>query len=71
MDIAVAKVFKLGATSQSVEVRADVFNLFNSENILAVNNVFGTNPNQPAAAFFQPLRVGNPRQFQFAARYRF
>ena len=70
VDIAVAKTFKLGG-SQSVEVRADVFNLFNSENILAVNNVFGTNPNQQAATFFQPTRVGNPRQFQFAARYRF
>ena len=71
VDIAVAKSFKLGASTQSVEIRADVFNLFNSENILAVNNVFGTNPNQPVATFFQPLRVSNPRQFQFAARYRF
>jgi hypothetical protein len=70
VDIAVAKTFKLGG-SQSVEIRADVFNLFNSENILAVNNVFGTTPNQQAVTFFQPTRVGNPRQFQFAARYRF
>ena len=50
VDIAVAKTFKLGTSSQSVEVRADVFNLFNSENILAVNNTFGTNPNQPAVS---------------------
>ena len=70
LDIALSKQFKFGA-SQSVEIRADIFNVFNSENTLLVNNVYGTNPAVPAATFFQPTRVGNPRQFQFAARYRF
>jgi outer membrane receptor protein involved in Fe transport len=68
-DLSLSKTLRL--TGNSIELRADVFNVFNTENVIGVNNVYGTNPAQPAATFMQPTRVANPRQFQFAARYRF
>jgi outer membrane receptor protein involved in Fe transport len=68
-DVALSKTIRLGASS--VEVRADIFNVFNTENITRVNSVFGTNPAQPVATFLQATGVANPRQFQFAVRYRF
>jgi hypothetical protein len=69
-DIAVAKSFAL-TEKQRIEVRMDLFNMFNRENITAVNNVYGRMVGAPATTFFVPTAVANPRQFQFALRYRF
>lgn len=69
-DFALAKTLGLRGPHQ-VELRMDVFNLFNHTNISQVNTTYGLNVGSPAATFLQPTRVFNPRQFQFAARYRF
>ena len=66
--MALAKSFHFA--ENSVELQADIFNVFNIENVTRVNNTYGPNPAQPAATFFTPP-VANPRQFQFAVRYRF
>jgi hypothetical protein len=70
IDIAAAKTFALAGSNQ-IEVRMDVFNLLNATNVTGVNTVYGRVFGTPAATFMQPTAVANPRQFQFAARYRF
>src|SRR5262249_1909808 len=70
IDLAVAKSFNL-AGPHRIELRADVFNALNRTNITAVNNVYGLIVGAPAATFMAPTRVANPRQYQFAIRYRF
>jgi hypothetical protein len=70
IDIAAAKTFAFGGSNQ-IEVRMDVFNLLNATNVTGVNTVYGRVFGTPAATFMQPTAVANPRQFQFAARYRF
>ena len=49
----------------------DVFNLLNAINTTAVNTVYGRIVGSPSATFMQATGVANPRQLQFAARYRF
>ena len=49
----------------------DVFNLLDAFNVTLVNTTYGRVSGSPAATFMQPTRVLNPRQLQFAARYRF
>ena len=46
-------------------------NVFNMENVTRVNNTHALNPAQPAATFFQPTAVANPRQFPVRGAYRF
>jgi hypothetical protein len=70
IDISAAKSFALGG-SQALEVRMDVFNLLNATNVMQVNTTYGRVVGSPLPTFMQPTRVANPRQFQFAARYRF
>src|SRR5262245_17111151 len=70
IDISASKTFPL-AGSQQIEARMDVFNLLNAVNVTGVNTVYGRVFGTPAATFMQPTAVANPRQFQFAARYRF
>jgi hypothetical protein len=70
LDVSVVKSLSLGST-RTVELRADIFNVFNTENIAAVNNVWGLDPTRPGALWFTPTRVADPRQYQFAIRYRF
>jgi len=70
VDVSVAKTFAVGGPHQ-IEVRMDVFNLFDAFNVTAANNTYGRVVGSPVATFMQPTRVSNPRQFQFAARYRF
>jgi hypothetical protein len=48
-----------------------VFNLLNATNVTQVNAVYGRTVGSPVATFMQPTRVSNPRQLQFALRYRF
>jgi len=70
VDIAVAKTLVLAGARQ-IELRMDVFNLLNAINVTAANSVYGRTVGNPAPTFLQPTRVANPRQLQFAARYRF
>jgi hypothetical protein len=70
LDISLSKGFAVRG-SQQIEVRMDVFNVFDAMNVSQVNSVYGRVVGSPVATFMQPTRVYNPRQFQFAARYRF
>ncbi len=70
VDISLAKTLTV-SRSHAIELRMDVFNLFDAFNITAVNNTYGRIVDSPASTFMQPTRVANPRQFQFAGRYRF
>lgn len=70
LDVALAKSFTLTGRT-SVELRADIFNVFNTKNVIGVNSVWGRNPAQRSVTFFAPTRVADPRQYQFAVRYRF
>ena len=65
------EVMDVLSRAQALEVRMDVFNLLNATNVTQVNAVYGRVVGSPAATFMQPTRVANPRQLQFAARYRF
>lgn len=66
-------ISKLGETTR-LELRADVFNLFNNSNFYRFNNVYG-NAATPLPTFGQPVggvsNVDPGRQIQFAARFLF
>lgn len=71
-DVGVAYLLKLRAGT--VELRADVFNLFNTENLSGyTNNATQSNQIQIGAAGAPIVRrnAAPPRQFQFGARYVF
>jgi hypothetical protein len=70
VDLSAAKTIAIGGRNQ-IELRMDVFNLFDAFNVALVNNTYGRVVGSPVATFMQPTRVLNPRQLQFAARYRF
>jgi len=72
-DLGVQYNLGLGAGSR-VEIRADVFNLFNSVNLSGyTNNATQSNQIQvgPDDATVVQRSAAPPRQFQFGARYRF
>jgi hypothetical protein len=54
-----------------VELRFDVFNLFNRKNITQVNNIIGIDATRPPATFGAVTQVAAQRQAQIALRYRF
>ncbi|HET9833829.1 MAG TPA: hypothetical protein VFP91_19035, partial [Vicinamibacterales bacterium] len=70
VDVSVAKTLGLGG-AQQIELRMDVFNLLNAFNLTQANSVYGRTVGSPASTFLQATRVANPRQLQFAGRYRF
>ncbi len=70
VDVSLAKTLGLRGAHE-LEVRMDVFNLLNAMNVTQVNAVYGRVVGSPVPTFMQPTRVANPRQLQFAARYRF
>jgi Carboxypeptidase regulatory-like domain len=70
VDLTVAKTLSVGGPHR-IELRADVFNLLNRMNVMQVNTTYGLVVGRPAATFLTPTRVFNPRQYQFAIRYRF
>lgn len=73
-DTSLAKSITLGSDRARLELRADVFNLFNGSNFYNFNRTYG-NGATPASTFLQPLagvsNVDPGRQFQFAARLIF
>jgi hypothetical protein len=56
-----------------VEALAEVFNLTNRENVIALNGNFGSGayPTNPSATFRQITAVGDPRSAQFGLRFTF
>ncbi|MBI3131224.1 MAG: TonB-dependent receptor [Acidobacteria bacterium] len=65
LDLRVARSFPLGATR--LELRAEVFNCFNTTNVLLQqNDLASTTP-----AYGSPIAYGPKRQFQFGARLTF
>lgn len=74
IDLSAAKSIALKNDRARLELRADVFNLFNGSNFYNFNKTYG-NGATPAATFRQPLagvsNVDPGRQFQFAARLIF
>jgi hypothetical protein len=72
-DVSLAKAVALSERAR-LELRADVFNLFNGSNFYSFNRTYG-NGATPAATFRQPFagvsNVDPGRQFQFAVRMIF
>lgn len=72
-DVSLAKRFAF-SENRRLELRAEVFNLFNRNNYIRVNNVYG-NDAAPRQSFLQPqpgLSNTDPaRQLQFGARFIF
>ncbi|HJW34329.1 MAG TPA: carboxypeptidase regulatory-like domain-containing protein [Holophagaceae bacterium] len=65
LDLRIARSFPLGATR--LELRAEVFNCFNTTNVLLQqNDLSSTTP-----AYGSPIAYGPKRQFQFGARLTF
>jgi len=56
-----------------VEVLAEIFNLTNRENVVALNGNFGAGayPTNPSPTFRQITAVGDPRSAQFGLRFTF
>lgn len=73
-DVGLQYQFSFGGGS-ALELRADVFNLFNAENLSGYsNNATQSNQIQPGPASSGVLIIRNaapPRQFQFGVRYLF
>lgn len=72
----VEHTFKLPAERVKLSLRAEAFNLFNHNNIVGRNGVFGNDPTgKPLATLGKPLggisNVDPGRQFQFVAKVRF
>ena len=64
LDLAIAKTWRLPNESQ-LEFRWEIFNLFNNNNFMLPNRIFGT-PN-----FGRIFSAGNAREMQFGIRYAF
>jgi hypothetical protein len=66
VDISIAKLFPFG-TQRNLELRWDIFNVFNTVNFGLPNNVIGD------ASDFGMITdtVGGPRVMQFGAKLRF
>jgi hypothetical protein len=63
-NMALSKTMQLGET-RSMEIRATIYNVFNTVQYTGVNTTVGT------PTFGQVSSVGQMRQFQFMARFRF
>ena len=74
-DVGISYHFPLGENGNKLEVRADVFNVFNAENLSGYsNNATQSNQIQVGPSDSGVLvrkNAGPPRQFQFSARYLF
>ena len=70
-DVAVLREMTLGRSR--LQLRADVFNLFNRTNFSGFFNygASGVRPDESGTLAFQPTAAGPARQFQLGARLRF
>lgn len=70
-DLGVIRELPLGAAR--VELRAEVFNVFDRTNVSGFFNygASGVRPDENGTLAFQPTAAGPARQFQFGARVRF
>ena len=67
VDLSLARAFRFGGKSD-VELRWDVFNVFNTVNYALPENVIG----EPGTDFGKiTATIGGPRVMQFGARVRF
>jgi outer membrane receptor for ferrienterochelin and colicin len=70
VDLRLARQFRFGRAA--VEAIAEVFNLFDRENVLEVNNVrYESAQLEPNPDFGAPTRVADPRRVQLGARLTF
>ncbi|HWK11099.1 MAG TPA: hypothetical protein VNR64_13660, partial [Vicinamibacterales bacterium] len=71
VDLAVSRRFPVAAGQ--IELRAEVFNLFNTTNFSGFFNfgASGVRPDEKGTLAFQPTVAGPPRQFQFDLFVRF
>jgi hypothetical protein len=70
VDLRVARRIPIGPVG--LEAIFEVFNVFNRENVLEVNNVAFANAQlTPNPAFEDPTRVTDPRRIQLGARLSF
>lgn len=70
VDFRVARRFPLGRLT--LEGIAEVFNLFNRENVLEVNAIrFGSRQQEPNPGFGRPTRLADPRRLQLGLRISF
>lgn len=70
LDGSLMKAFKI-RERQRVELRFDMFNVFNHFNVTGINTVSGLDINNPVATFGRPTGTAAGRQFQFSGRYSF
>jgi len=71
LDLRLRRVFPVGRTR--LEALAEVFNLTNRENVVALNGNFGSGayPTSPSPSFGQITAVGDPRALQLGLRVSF
>ncbi|MGE0446301.1 MAG: TonB-dependent receptor [Vicinamibacterales bacterium] len=71
LDVSLLRELRLGAAR--LQLRADVFNVFNRTNFSGFFNygASGVRPDESGTLAFQPTAAGPARQFQFAAALRF
>jgi hypothetical protein len=71
VDVGASRRFARGA--RSIEVRADVFNVFNRTNFSGFFNwgASGVRPDEQGTLAFQPTQAGPARQFQFSVTFRY
>jgi Carboxypeptidase regulatory-like domain/TonB dependent receptor len=72
LNLRLSRTFAVGGPMK-LEAVAEVFNLTNRENVVAMNGNFGAGayPTNPSATFGQITAVGEPRSVQFALRLSF
>jgi hypothetical protein len=70
-DLRLSRTFPIGRTR--LEALAEVFNLTNRENVVAMNGNFGSGsyPTNPSPSFGQVTAVGEPRSLQLGLRVSF
>jgi hypothetical protein len=69
-DMSFSKIFSFAET-QSMEIRADVFNITNHLNPNGASSTYGPDALNPLAGFLRTTQALAGRQWQFSARYRF
>jgi hypothetical protein len=72
IDARLTHSFRVSATGARVSLVAEVFNLFNTANLVGYRGALNTPGfGQPSGRFTQIFGSGGPRAFQLAARFGF